>query len=86
VGQQALLNAHDLHVREFETLATMHGDQRHGIAMDWILLVPRGIEGQFLERHSQTIGRYQGQAALIQRGGKIEDISHPVLGRLRVAL
>lgn len=55
VRQQAILHADDIDVRKLEALATVHGDERHGIAARFVLFLAFGIEHDVFKKILQSL-------------------------------
>ena len=84
---QPVLHAGNVHVRKLQSLATVHGDQRHRVA-GFVILIAFAVERNVLEKTVQpfrhrTIGR---DKTGIHRVEQIDDVAHAVLGGFLVLL
>ena len=80
VRQQAILQSHDIDARKFQPLATVHGDERHGIASLRFLLA-FAVEGDVLQKGLQPVGqRVGGPAKIVERGGQFAQVANAGLG------
>ena len=84
---QPVLHAGNVHVRKLESLATVHGDQRHRVA-GFVVVVAFAVERNVFEKTVQpfrhrTISRDKTR---IHRVEQIDDVAHAVLGGFLVLL
>ncbi len=54
MGQQAVLQSDNMDVRKFQPLATVNGDERHGVTGGFLLFLALGIQHQIIEEILQT--------------------------------
>ena len=84
--QQAFLQADNVHAREFQSLATVHGDERHGVA-GFLFLLALAVEGDVLQKGLQPVGRWVGgPAKIVERGGQLAQVADAGLGILGIFL
>lgn len=87
VRQQAFFQSDDEDVRILQALATVHRDERDGIAFHFLVFSTLGVESHLFHELDQAV-LWLGRAARcgIERGNEFRDIFHPVFGRLGVFL
>src|SRR6266576_4183493 len=75
-----------MHVRKFQSLATVHRDERDGVTFGFLLLLAFGIETDLFQEGLQTLEKWRGERASIQRGDEVLQVPNAVLPGFAVLL